>query len=653
MRPIRKAASKAALAIKTEANDSLQDNSDPAINRGDKDDDAFAALMANRSRPTPGKRTALKPSEQTPKSRTLGTNDSIHVSFGALPDLEDLISDASQTRRSGSHPQSYHHFTSLLERQRVQDALVAWYDIHHRKLPWRVDYFKEFAQTSEEKGKEENPSRQQRDGQRAYEVWVSEIMCQQTQIATVIPYYNTWMEKWPTLADLAAADLEDVNKVWTGLGYYSRAMRLHQGAQKVLKEFNGILPSDPVILEKQVPGVGRYTAGAIVSHAYNVPAELVDGNVIRVLSRLRAIGGDVKSPKVVDLHWQIAKELVHQERPGCFNQALMEIGATICTPQNPKCGDCPVQTSCRAFAEVVDLKRSREETLGVSKKRSSGDSINDDGEDDTCLLCVPDMDIDTKDIGQVTQYPRKAIKKAPREEECAVCILERIVKDTESGKEKSLFLLVKRPEKGLLAGMWEFPTVEQDQLHGSAKSNTKASSAKQGSQPATTAPLSTYKQRSAASQNYLESTLGFDHLLRRCTKSTQRRDLGQAQHLFSHIRKTYHTEWVVIDDTKSEGSSDEKPKGTKAPEMQWLTVEELEKAAIPTGINKTYQLMQKFKAGQLVGNRGRKRKGGDLLNSQEQDPAEKVSSRTKRVKAECGLASISKFFSPATSSSER
>ncbi|KAF9188044.1 hypothetical protein BGZ50_001560 [Haplosporangium sp. Z 11] len=616
-RPTRQAATRAALAIRTEAQDSSDHEAD-----GSKSN-AFAELMSVRARTklatTSTKAAVLslsKKSRSATKSATIANDDDTATAATSVqvPDLEDLVADAARVRITGRHPRSYHHFSRQKDRKQVQDSLVAWYDIHHRKLPWRRDFHNPETETGET------------PGQRAYEVWVSEIMCQQTQVGTVIPYYNTWMTKWPTITDLANADLEDVNKVWTGLGYYSRASRLHTGAQKVLKEFNGILPSDPAVLEKEVPGIGRYTAGAIVSHAYNIPAELVDGNVIRVLSRLRAIGGDVKSPKTIDLHWQIAKELVHQERPGCFNQALMELGAVICTPQNPKCGECPVQTNCRAYAEALDIKRSRQEVIGASQKRVLDDEDDDenDAPDTECTLCLPEAGIEGKDQGLVTQYPRKAVKKAPRDEECAVAILERVRTDKNLGTSISEFLLVKRPDKGLLAGMWEFPTVEQDQLQADHKQTTP----------------STYEQRSISSRTYMTETLGLDWI--NDCKDIQSLDLGSAQHLFSHIRKVYHAEWVLIKDA-SEGVEKEDKKSKSIPgrpEIEWLTAEELATAAIPTGINKTFQMLQKFKAGIS------KTKGsGDSVEGAKRKKTEAGSAKnTKKVKKEGGLADISKFF---------
>ncbi|KAG0272540.1 hypothetical protein BGZ95_011700 [Linnemannia exigua] len=580
-RPTRKAATKAALAIRNDATDSQDDaNSPPKVasarsTKADKSEDAFAEIMANRPRIK-----AVTPQRKTSTLTDAALSDNTYTTGStlgdAMPDMEDLVAEAAKVRIAGEHSPDYHRFLTTASRQRIHDGLLAWYDINHRKLPWRRDYH------SPVKEEDKVP------GQRAYEVWVSEIMCQQTQVGTVIPYFNTWMAKWPTIAALAAADIEEVNKVWTGLGYYSRASRLHAGAQKVLKEFNGVLPSDPVLLEKEVPGVGRYTAGAIVSHAYNVPAELVDGNVIRVLSRLRAIGGDVKSPKVIDLHWRVAKDLLNLDRPGCFNQALMEMGAV-----------------------VIDLKRSRKEAIGASKKRETVDDT-DKGTDEKCELCLPETETEGKEQGLVTQYPRKAVKKAPREEEHRTT-------NTVTGETKSAFLLVKRPEKGLLAGMWEFPTVEQDQLQARHKISS----------------LSTYKQRSESSREYLVDMLGMD-LVMSC-KDIQRRDLGSVQHLFSHIRKTYHVEWVLVqEETKDQEVKLVKSPKQGVPEIEWLSTDELGAAAIPTGINKTYQLLQKWKESNESLSGGKRKVIG----------ADAAAKKKVKKESENGQATLSAFFAP-------
>ncbi|KAG0303065.1 hypothetical protein BGZ98_007031 [Dissophora globulifera] len=599
---VRSAAARAALAIRSEA----QDDHTDAHSGADGDDyDAVSQTPSGRRvrRNTTTSATLVTRNKLTSSDKSTPPALALPID-NLVPDLEDLVVDAARVRVSGRHPPDYHHFATPASRERVHDAILVWYDAHFRKLPWRRDFHNQPTTTDE------------KPGQRAYEVWVSEIMCQQTQVATVIPYYNAWMAKWPTIEDLAAADIEDVNKQWTGLGYYSRASRLHSGAQKVLKDFKGVLPSDPVVLEKEVPGIGRYTAGAIASQAYNVPAELVDGNVIRVLSRLRAIGGDVKSPKVIDLHWKIAKELVHQSRPGCFNQGLMELGATM-----------------------LDNQESRQEAFKPFENRSTRADDRDDNTTEACKLCIPQEDMGLRDQELLTQYPRKAVKKAPRDEgkhlyiltRCAVSILERIRKGA-NGEPTSEFLLVKRPEKGLLAGMWEFPTVEQSQLRADHN------------QPDTP---STYKQRSESIQRYLINKLKFNWI--KTCKDIQRRDLGSVQHLFSHIRKVYHAEWVLVVDGDSVGNvgKDEGKKNKKAAseglEVEWLTAAELGTAAIPTGINKTFQLLQKYKAragnGVDESSSGRKRKKLEV--------SEDVAMKDKKVKKEDGLADISKFFKPS------
>ncbi|RKP34731.1 Mutyh protein, partial [Dimargaris cristalligena] len=191
--------------------------------------------------------------------------------------------------------------------------------------------------------------------QRAYEVWVSEIMLQQTQVVTVRGYYQRWMAEFPTITRLAAASLDRVYEIWTGLGYYSRARRLHEGAQKVVTHYDGgRLPADPAVLLEEVPGVGKYTAGAIASIAYGRPAPLVDGNVTRVLTRWFAFAGDVTRAPGVKWTWAAAEYVLQTTEPGHWNQALMELGATVCAPVSPKCNQCPIQSLCRAYKQLND-----------------------------------------------------------------------------------------------------------------------------------------------------------------------------------------------------------------------------------------------------------------------------------------------------------
>ncbi len=198
--------------------------------------------------------------------------------------------------------------------------LLAWYDRHQRELPWRRD----------------------RD---PYRVWLSEIMLQQTRVAAVLEHYLRFLRCFPTLPKLAAARLSSVLAAWSGLGYYRRAQRLHQAAKKLVKENAGKLPESAQEL-RALPGIGRYTAAAIASIAFGEPVAAVDGNVERVLERL--LGRNLAGEKL----WQAAENLLSRQRPGDFNQAMMELGATICLPRGPKCPFCPVFPVCATRGEM-------------------------------------------------------------------------------------------------------------------------------------------------------------------------------------------------------------------------------------------------------------------------------------------------------------
>lgn len=226
--------------------------------------------------------------------------------------------------------------------------ILRWYDHHQRILPWR-------AKT----GTIPDP----------YHVLLSEIMLQQTQVATVIPYFNKFIENFPTLNDLAEASLEKVMAMWTGLGYYSRARNLHRCAQEVVK-IGGIIPSNFKEL-KDLPGIGDYTAAAILSIGYNQPFVAVDGNVERVTSRLFAIEDSL--PKVKPQLAALAKTLNEgqeaQDRPGDFAQALFDIGATICKPKNPLCLICPLSSVCKAHQQnIAELLPKREKKIAKPTK---------------------------------------------------------------------------------------------------------------------------------------------------------------------------------------------------------------------------------------------------------------------------------------------
>ena len=180
-----------------------------------------------------------------------------------------------------------------------------------------------------------------------YAIWLSEVMLQQTQVATVIPYYARFFQRFPDIHALAAAPLEEVLKLWAGLGYYRRAKSLHQTAQIIASTYHGTFPCryDDIL---KLPGIGRYTAGAIASIAFHEKVPVLDGNVMRVLARLLMIRDDIAKPQTQQRLWEIAGELVPRTNPGDFNQAMMELGATVCIPSHPRCESCPLESFCMA-----------------------------------------------------------------------------------------------------------------------------------------------------------------------------------------------------------------------------------------------------------------------------------------------------------------
>lgn len=201
--------------------------------------------------------------------------------------------------------------------------LLAWYARNKRALPWR------------------------RDARAPYRVWIAETLLQQTQVATVIPYYERFLARFPNVRALASASLDEVLKVWEGAGYYARARNLHRAAQEIVARFDGEIPSTVEEL-RTLPGIGRYTAGAIASIAFGRDAPVVDGNVARVLCRYFNIAAAPQQARTQKDLWQLAETLVPRGRAGAFNQALMELGATICAPRAPQCAGCPLARGCAA-----------------------------------------------------------------------------------------------------------------------------------------------------------------------------------------------------------------------------------------------------------------------------------------------------------------
>jgi A/G-specific adenine glycosylase len=252
--------------------------------------------------------------------------------------------------------------------------LLRWFRKNARDLPWR--------RTTD-----------------AYAIWVAEIMLQQTQSETVKPYYHRFLTRFPTVRRLARARLDTVLKLWEGLGYYSRARNLHQAAKKIVRDFDGRLPQTKHELLR-LPGVGLYTAGAIASIAFGRDEPLVDGNVTRVLCRLFRIRRDPRSSAIRSKLWGLAEALLPAGKAGSFNQALMELGATVCLPRNPRCQDCPLGRICSA-----------------------------------------------REHAEQEKLPRRASKKPPPRHKVVVGIIYK------NGR----ILIDKRKPNGLLGGLWEFP----------------------------------------------------------------------------------------------------------------------------------------------------------------------------------------------------
>ncbi|KAK2898412.1 hypothetical protein Q8A67_009830 [Cirrhinus molitorella] len=478
---------------------------------------------------------------------------------------------------SETEPSSYHFFHDPNEISLFRSQLLQWYDQNKRELPWRT-----LAVTESDVNI------------RTYGVWVSEIMLQQTQVATVIDYYNRWMKRWPTVEKLAAATLEEVNQMWAGLGYYSRGRRLHEGAQKVVSELNKQMPKTTAGLLKQLPGVGRYTAGAISSIALGQVTGAVDGNVIRVLSRIRAIGADSTSPAVADALWKVADALVDPERPGDFNQAMMELGARVCTPKSPLCSQCPVQTHCHAFRKV-SIKQETDSKRLLSKLASKLNTSVPDIENclgaGSCGLCLSE-EWDPQ-LG-VQNYPRKPVKKAPRVEQTLTCIVER----QRAGKEME-YLLTQRPSKGLLAGMWELPSMLLE------------------------ADISVNKYKGLICdmmQKLLEKSLDANSV----------QFVGEVVHIFSHIHQTY----IVFSVHVSDWSEREQEQKTC-----WLTKSALREAAVSTGVKK---IMKLYESSSKVDKKEKKRKASPEKRSNKIKKS-KDAATNEGPKQLC----ISKFFSTA------
>jgi A/G-specific adenine glycosylase len=255
----------------------------------------------------------------------------------------------------------------------LRRSLLQWYENQGRQLPWR--------QTAD-----------------PYAIWVSEIMLQQTQVKTVIPYYQCWLQIFPTVADLAQADRQKVLKAWEGLGYYARARNLHKAAQKIVQEYQGQFPKSLTEV-LSLPGIGRSTAGGILSAAFDQPLAILDGNVKRVLARLIAL--PIPPQDALSELWALSDALIDPLRGRDFNQAIMDLGATLCTRSQPRCQDCPWQSHCQAYNKGIQ-----------------------------------------------TQLPKRKMSAPLPHKRIGVAVIT---------NDQNQILIDRRPETGLLGGLWEFP----------------------------------------------------------------------------------------------------------------------------------------------------------------------------------------------------
>ncbi|WP_083502915.1 A/G-specific adenine glycosylase [Legionella gratiana] len=273
-----------------------------------------------------------------------------------------------------------------MDKQNLQEQfskpLLLWFALHGRKnLPWQLP-------------------------RTPYRVWISEIMLQQTQVQTVIPYFERFMQQFPNMSDLAYANEDEVLSLWSGLGYYSRARNLHQTAKIILHDHQGIFPNDYKSLN-ELPGIGPSTAAAILSQAYNQPAAILDGNVKRVLTRFFRIKGYPEQTQVKKTLWELAHSCMPQENCADYTQAIMDLGATCCTLKNPNCSNCPLQKDCLAF-------KHKEQHL----------------------------------------YPTKKIKKVVPIQYRQLLVLH---------NEQGHIYLEKRPPSGVWGGLWCLPSIDADE----------------------------------------------------------------------------------------------------------------------------------------------------------------------------------------------
>lgn len=492
----------------------------------------------------------------------MAASDAVAASDAPLPskpplgDIEDLVE---------KHPGVLSVVSSA---PAARASLLDWYDANHRVLPWRRNRRSKHALPPTTDARDPDAVASGRaywrgvattgapidvpPEQYAYGVWVSEIMSQQTQIERVAQYWLRWTDRWPTAAALAAASQEEVNEMWAGLGYYRRARFLLNGARHVCglppigdetrrddaTRLANIAASFPTSAKGlgDIPGVGPYTAAAVASIAFDEPIAAVDGNVIRVAARLACLrdGGDATKPgsSAARATRVVADALLDRERPGDHNQAMMELGATVCAPKNPDCEACPVREHCAARA----------------------------------LRVATASDAEPFDVASL---PEKA-KKANRREEAVAAFA---VEATRHADGASAFLLVRRPEGGLLGGLWEFPSVVMPRVDADED------------------------EKAAAARAFVDALRvpGLRRALR--DAGDAHRYAGEVTHVFSHVKQNtavWHARAVVEtpgagEETLAAFAGESGEGGGR--EWRWVSADDVAGAGLSSGPVKVHALV--------------------------------------------------------------
>ena len=419
-------------------------------------------------------------------------------------------------------------------------------------------------------------------------------MLQQTRVETVIPYWIRWMTIYPNVSALAKASSDDVNKLWAGLGYYRRAQMLLKGAQKVVEDYNGIIPSTAEEL-LNIPGIGPYTAGAIASIASNQVTPLVDGNVIRVFSRIMATTLVSGTSEMDKFCWSLAKELVDPIKPGDFNQGLMELGATVCKVTNPNCNECPARNLCKANLLVKSIQPTSDTPIvtneSKSKKRKKSEI------EETIVEEINGLPI------SVCYFPRKLAKKRPRE-----VIIYVNVYLSKSLDNTVKYLMVRRANDGLLANQWEFPNIvtfdekdmqlNENEVFGDKLKLPIDSLTVQFKEHLRTVfgihwlqSLIKLEKPTTTTSNVLTTETDNDNITMISNEDTKIIELEEPIiHVFSHQRHTMH---VSIHQTKI-NRYDYVNTNSQQREYQWMTSTEIKNCGMTTGCKKVLTQVLKY-----------------------------------------------------------